>query len=126
MPSGLGLAVYLVWGVFSPKLFRMLIDNGFDVITYRKGKHRRLPRRCFREHMLQVAGQCLKYQLSDQPRVRVGRLRGEGKKRHADDTPQFLWLRQVTVLREDGGQTPVLTNRTDLEAILVVYRLFAP
>jgi hypothetical protein len=62
--------------------------------------------------------------LCDQPRKRVGRLRNARKKRHRDDTPEFLWMREVSVLREDGGQTQVLTNRTDLAAIQVVYRMF--
>jgi len=124
LPADRRLTVLFDRGGFSAKLFRQLIDSGVDVITYRKGKWRRLPRHCFREHVLQLAGQSLKYQLYDQPRVRVGRLRAKRKKRRADDTPQFLWLRQVTVLREDGRQTPVLTNRTDLQAVEVVSRLF--
>jgi molecular chaperone GrpE (heat shock protein) len=33
-------------------------------------------------------------------------------------------MREITVLREDGGQTQVLTNRTDLAAVQVVYRMF--
>jgi transposase len=124
LPTERRLTVLFDRGGFSAKLFRQLIDSGVDVITYRKGKWRRLPRHCFHEHVHQAAGQSLKYQLHDQPRVRVGRLRAKRKKRRADDTPQFLWLRQVTVLREDGRQTPVLTNRTDLEAVEVVSRLF--
>src|SRR5260370_22622615 len=40
LPSGQRLTVLFDRGGFSPKLFRQLIDNGFDVITYRKGKHR--------------------------------------------------------------------------------------
>ena len=105
-------------------MFRLLIDSGFDVITYRKGKRRPLPHRCFRDHALQVDGRRLEYQLYDQPRVRVGRLRAGRKKRQRDDTPAFLWMRQVTVLRDDGRQTQVLTNRSDLQAAVVVYRLF--
>lgn len=125
VPSGQRLTVLFDRGGFSARLFRLLIDNGFDVITYRKGQRRLLPRRCFSEHTLQVEGRCLKYQLCNQPQVRVGRLRTARKKRRRDDTPQFLWLRQVTVLRDDGRQTQVLTNRMDLAAALVVYRLFA-
>jgi transposase len=124
LPAEQRLTVLFDRGGFSAKLFRRLIDSGVDVITYRKGKWRRLPRQCFREHVLELAGQSLSYQLYDQPRVRVGRLRAKRKKRRANETPQFLWLRQVTVLREDGRQTPLLTNRTDLPAVEVVSRLF--
>jgi transposase len=125
VPAGQRLTVLFDRGGFSPKLFRLLIDSGFDVITYRKGKKRLLPKSSFSEHTLAIDGRCVKYQLCDQPQVRVGRLRRARKKRHRGDTPQFLWLRQVAVLRDDGGQTQVLTNRTDLAAAVVVYRLFA-
>jgi hypothetical protein len=124
VPQGKRLTVLFDRGGFSPRLFRLLIDNGFDVITYRKGKRRPLPQSSFSEHTLQIDGRSVTYQLCDQPKVRVGRLRAKRKKRRRGDSPQFLWMRQVTVLRQDGGQTQVLTNRTDLSAIVVVYRLF--
>jgi transposase len=124
VPSAQRITVLFDRGGFSAKLFRLLIDEGFDVITYRKGKRRLLPQRCFSAHTLESEGRRLTYQLCDQPRVRVGRLHATRKKRRQDDTPAFLWLRQVTVLRDEGGQTPVLTNRTDLRAVEVVVRLF--
>ena len=33
-------------------------------------------------------------------------------------------MRQITVLRDDGRQTVILTNRTDLTAAEVAYHLF--
>jgi hypothetical protein len=125
VPAGQRLTVLFDRGGFSARLFRLLIDSGFDVITYRKGKKRLLPLNRFTEQTLQIDGRCVKYQLCDQAKVRVGRLRPARKKQSRGDTPQFLWMRQISVLREDGGQTQVLTNRTDLEAVLVVYRLFS-
>jgi transposase len=125
VPAGQRLTVLFDRGGFSPRLFRLLIDSGFDVITYRKGKKRPLAQSDFSEHTLEIDGRCVKYQLCDQAKVRVGRLRPARKKRRQGEQPQFLWMRQVSVLREDGGQTQVLTNRTDLTAALVVYRLFA-
>jgi transposase len=125
LPAGQRLTVLFDRGGFSARLFRLLIDSGFDVITYRKGKKRLLAQSNFREHTLDLDGQCVKYQLCDQARVRVGRLRPPRKKRRGDEQPAFLWMRQVSVLRQDGGQTQVLTNRTDLAAVEVVYRLFA-
>jgi transposase len=124
VPEGKRLTVLFDRGGFSPRLFRLLIDSGFDVITYRKGKRRPLAQSSFTEHTLQIDGRSMKYQLCDQEKVRVGRLRAARKKRRRGDPPQFLWMRQVTVRRDDGGQTQVLTNRTDLEAAVVVYRLF--
>jgi transposase len=124
VPEGQRLTVLFDRGGFSSRLFRLLIDSGFDVITYRKGKKRPLPRNRFSEQTLQIDGRCVKYELCDQAKVRVGRLRPARKKRRPGETPQFLWMRQVSVLRADGGQTQVLTNRTDLEAVQVVYRLF--
>ena len=111
-------------GGYSPKLFQRLIELGFDIITYRKGKSRLLPRCVFEEHELKVDGKCFRYQLCDRARVRVGRLRPKRKKRVAAEGPEFLWLREVTVLRDDDRQTNILTNRSNLEAVEVAYRMF--
>jgi len=114
-------------GGFSPKLFARLIDAGFDVITYRKGKVRKLPSKRFEVVQEEIDGTWQEYTLCDRSRVRVGRLpaekktqrrkRGKGKKR-------YLWMREVRVLRGDAGQTPILTNRQDLSAAMVAYRVF--
>jgi hypothetical protein len=124
VPPGQRLTAVFDRGGFSARVFRLLIDNGFDVITYRKGKKRPLAKHCFSEQTLEIDGRCVKYQLCDQPRKRVGRLREARKKRRRGDTPQFLWLREITVLREDGGQTQVLTSLKDLAAVQVLYRMF--
>ena len=71
-----------------------------------------------------IHGQEKLYRLCDQRRVRAGRLRGAKKKRRPGDGPEYLWLRQVTVLREAGRQTAVLTNRQDLGEVAVVQPLF--
>ena len=123
-PAGRRVTVIFDRGGYSPKLFARLMEAGFDLITYRKGKSRALPRSRFEEHELKVDGRCLRYPLCDQPRVRVGRLRTKRKKRVGNEGPEFLWLRQVTILREDGRQTQILTNRADLEAAEVAYRIF--
>lgn len=95
-------------GGFSPKLFATLIGQGFDLLTYRKGRGRRVLRRRFQEHVGTFDGREVRYQLADQGvRLRSGALR----------------LRQVTRLR-DGHQTPILTSRRDLPAVEVAYRMF--
>jgi transposase len=109
-------------GGFSPKLFHRMIDQGFDVITYRKGKTRKLPESAFERQRQKIDGQWRECEFCDRPRVRVGRIRPSAKKRRKGS--QYLWLREVRVLREDGRQTPILTNRVDLNAVEVAYRIF--
>src|ERR1019366_7280899 len=41
-------------GGFSPKLFKQIIDAGMDLLTYRKGRFRRVPRKLLRPHSAQV------------------------------------------------------------------------
>jgi hypothetical protein len=94
-----------------------------DIITYRKGKRPKLPRARFTAHRVLENGEEKTYWLYDQPRVRVGRLRPHRQARSAGD-PEYLWLRQITVLRDDGRQTVIVTNRQDLTAVAVVQRLF--
>ena len=124
LPAGQRVTAIFDRGGWSPKLFARLIEAGVDVITYRKGKTRKLPEDRFVEHRLQVDGQEKVYRLCDQRRVRVGRLRPRRKKRRCGEEPQYLWMRQVTVLRDDGRQTVTLTNRQDLGEVEVVRRLF--
>ena len=95
-------------GGWSPKLFAKLIGQGFDILTYRKGRSPKLPARAFSEHAGVFEGRKVKYQLADRG---VALLKGR------------LRLRQVT-RRKDGHQTPVLTSRRDLSAIEVAWRMF--
>lgn len=95
-------------GGYSPKLFVQILAAGFDILTYRKGRWRKLPRRRFRRRRAVIDGQPIDYVLADQEvRLLSGKLR----------------LRQVTRLK-DEHQTPVLTSRRDLDAVEVAYRMF--
>ncbi len=96
-------------GGYSPPLFQQILEGGFDVLTYRKGRCRKVPQRCFCPHQLQVKGRSYHYRLADQ-QVRLGKAR--------------LRLRQVTRLGQDGHQTPILTSRTDLSAPAVAFHMF--
>jgi len=116
-------------GGFSPKLFARLIASGFDLITYRKGKVRKRPSGAFSGQKELIDGVLREYRICDSPRVRVGRLpvakgdkgpAGRGKR----PSGQYLWMREVRVLREDGRQTAILTTREDLSAAMVAYRIF--
>ncbi len=111
-------------GGYSPKLFARLIKSGFDIITYRKGKSSDRPLGEFEEQTLEVDGRCYTYELCDRGKVRVGRLRNKRKKESRTLGPQFLWMREVRVLRSDGRQTPILTNLADLPGAAVAYHAF--
>ena len=122
-------------GGFSPKLFARLIDAGFDVLTYRKGKVKKLPLSRFDTVKEKIDDVCREYTLCDRPRVRVGTLPTQKKQRGrrgqagtrakgAKSRKRYLWMREVRVARDDGRQTPILTNRQDLSAAMVAYRMF--
>jgi transposase len=96
-------------GGWSPKLFRKMIKDGFEILTYRKGKSRRIAEKRFVMRRAKLDGRWVKYELHDQAvRFLKGKLR----------------LRQVTRLSDDGHQTQVLTSRWDLRDIEIAYRMF--
>jgi hypothetical protein len=96
-------------GGWSPKLFRELLAANFDVLTYRKWRTRRINESRFRRHKAKLDGRKIEYLLHDQP-VRF--------------LQRKLRLRQVTRLGVHGHQTPIITSRWDLPAIVVAYRMF--
>ncbi len=96
-------------GGWSPKLFLKLNKANFGILTYRKGKCRRIGVHRFELRTAQIDGRKVEYRLHDQGvRFLKGKLR----------------LRQVTRLTDDGHQTQVLTTRWDLPDIEVAYRMF--
>lgn len=124
--DGRRMTVIFDRGGFSPKLFARLIAAGCDVITYRKGNVKKLPGERFTMHREKIDGVWREYKVCDRPRVRVGTLPAEkkGKGKRAKAGKRYLWMREVRVLREDGRQTSILTNREDLSAAMVPYRMF--
>ena len=114
-------------GGFSPKLFERLIAAGFDVITYRKGKMKRLASRRFAVQKRKIDGAWREYTICDRTQVRVGVLPNEKKQERtkAKAKKRYLRMREVRVLRDDGRQTAILTNRRDLSAVMVAYRIFS-
>jgi hypothetical protein len=96
-------------GGWSPRLFQDLLSMGFDVLTYRKGRTRHIAEKRFTWHRARLDGRRVEYLLHDQPvRFLKGKLR----------------LRQVTRLTATGHQTPMVTSRWDLRAIVVAHRMF--
>jgi hypothetical protein len=103
------LTVVFDRGGYSPKLFQQILAAGFDLLTYRKGRYRRIPRKRFQTCRTRRYGRIIIYVLADQDvRLLKGKLR----------------LRQVTRLMDNGHQTPILTSRRDLPAAQVAYRMF--
>jgi transposase len=96
-------------GGWSPKLFGTMIKDGFDLITYRAGRCRRINERRFIRRRTELDGRLVDYLLHDQP---VNFLKGK------------LRLRQVTRLCDTGHQTQVITSRWDLRDIEVADRMF--
>jgi transposase len=95
---------------WSPKLFRQIVGMGFDILTYRKGKCRRIAEKRFVPCVTRINGRGVEYLLHDQP---VRFLNGTFR------------LRQVTRLTPDTGhQTAILTSRWDLRPVMVAYRMF--
>jgi hypothetical protein len=96
-------------GGWSPKLFNRMIEEGFDILTYRKGKGCRIHERRFVHRRAKLDGRWVSYDLHDQPvRFLKGKLR----------------LRQITRLCDNGHQTQVITNRWDLRDIELAWRMF--
>src|SRR5271165_4097233 len=108
-PVSASYALYRAWsraGCFGSAASS---KDGFDLLTYRKGRCRRINERRFIARHAELDGRWVDYLLHDQP---VGFLKGK------------LRLRQVTRLCDDGHQTQVITSRWDLRDIEVAYRMF--
>jgi hypothetical protein len=92
-------------GGWSPKLFKKLVARGYDVLTYRKGKHDPVPADWFEPH--------------------PGRS-GEPPWLLHDASVLIqdgLWMRQITRLVGEH-QTTIVTTRQDLGAALLACRMF--
>ena len=89
-------------------LFKKLIEEEVDLLTYRKGTHDPAPAEVFHDCSFTHDGETLTYLLADEE---VALCEG-------------LTLRQITRLCENGHQTTILTSRRDLAASEVAFRMF--
>ena len=82
--------------------------QGFDVLTYRKGKYPAWPAKAFRTVDGLVDGRQVSYELAE---------------RACELLPGFR-MREVRRLCANGHQTAILTTRADLPIEVVAYRMF--
>jgi prepilin-type processing-associated H-X9-DG protein len=95
-------------GGWSQDLFRMLLAEGFDLLTYRKAPLSDWGDERFRERRLKIDGHTVGFDLAD------GEFQKKGWPR----------LRCLAVKRKDGRQTQILCSRYDIEPIELAYRMF--
>ena len=94
---------------WSPKRFKKWHKAHFDVITYRKGKYRDWPQRCFKEVSVKVCGREVTYLLGERL-IRVAK---------------GFRMREVRRLCDNGHQTSVMSTRRDLSVEDVALRMFS-
>jgi len=93
---------------WSPKFFRAVFAQGFDVLTYRKGTYRPWQARVFRTVEAEIDGRPVRYQLAE---------------RMITVLPGFR-MREVRRLCDNGHQTSIVTTRKDWPIEVVAYRMF--
>jgi hypothetical protein len=110
-------------GGYSPQVFTEIITAGFDLLTYFKGSWARAAAATFTtvDHLAADASTHT-YQLAERLITLAvpGRHASAGQDARAAST---LTLRLIIRRSPDGHQTPILTNRTDLTAAQIAYRM---
>lgn len=95
-------------GGWSQDLFRMLVAEGFDLLTYRKTPLSDWGDARFREQRLKIDGHTVSFNLAE------GEFQKKGWPR----------LRCIAVKRKDGRQTQILCSRYDIDPVELAYRMF--
>ncbi len=94
---------------WSPKLFAKWKEQGFDVLTYRKGEQSRWQSRFFATVKGTVGGEKVEYQLAERE-VKL---------------TNGLKVREIRRLTDDGHQTAVITTNDKLPLLAVAHRMFS-
>lgn len=110
-------------GGYSPQVFSEIINAGFDLLTYYKGSWAKSPVKDFTTvDYTAPDGSRHSYELAE----RLIELPVPGQ-RASDTAPateaSSVTLRLIIRRSPDGHQTPILTNRTDLTAAEITYRM---
>lgn len=114
-------------GGYSPAVFTQIITAGFDVLTYFKGTWARSATDTFSTvDFTAPDATTATYQLAERP-IDLP-VPAQHATQHATDTQAAsaaasLRLRLIVRRSPDGHQTPILTNRTDLSAAQIAYRM---
>ena len=95
-------------GGWCKDLFRMLMAEGFDLLTYRKEPLSNWGDERFHERCATVDGHTVRYELAD------GTFQKKGWPR----------LRCIATKRKDGRQTQILCSRFDADPVELAYRMF--
>src|SRR5665648_619669 len=110
-------------GGYSPAVFTEIITAGFDLLTYYKGTWTRSAPAAFTFHDFTTPdGATVRYELAE----RLIDLAVPARTATATTSARpasTLTLRLIVRASPSGHQTPTLTNRTDLSAPLVAYRM---
>jgi len=112
-------------GGYSPAVFNQIITAGFDVLTYFKGAWARTATNDF--HTVDFTAPDAtnhSYELAERP-IDLPTGGRHAATTNPTNTASTLTLRLVVRRSPDGHQTPILTNRTDLTAAQVAYRMAA-
>ena len=109
-------------GGYSPAVFTEIITAGFDLLTYFKGAWAHSPLDTFQVvDFTAPDGTVATYELAESPID----LPVPGRRATASQDASTLTLRLIVRRSPDGHQTPILTNRTDLTAAQIAYRMAA-
>jgi transposase-like protein len=109
-------------GGYSPAVFTEIIAAGFDVLTYFKGAWARSANEAFTTVDYQSPdGTAHTYELAE----RLIDLPVPARPQTGGQPASTLTLRLIVRRSPGGHQTPILTNRTDLTAAQVAYRMAA-
>ena len=93
---------------WSPKFFHEVFQQGFDVLTYRKGAYAAWPVAQFQRITAVVDARTVEYDLAEQT---------------VEVLPGFA-MREVRRLCANGHQTAILTTHRDWSIVAVAYRMF--
>lgn len=94
---------------WSPELFAKWKEQGFDVLTYRKGEQSQWQKRFFRTVKGRIGGEKVEYCLAERE-VKL---------------TNGLKVREIRRLTDDGHQTAVITTHDKLPLLAVAHRMFS-
>ena len=116
-------------GGYSASLFESLINDGYHIITYRKGNYEPVSLGKFTKKTTLINGK--EYDYDYEPYEQKIHLPvyeevgiGKRNKKKLKKTNRNIELREIRIQRSDGGQTSILTDRDDLTATEVAGSLF--